>query len=129
MVKTSTGPVDGPEDLTSHPEERADRDRDMQAAIQIDDEVWDRVVALARSQSSSPSAVVKRAIDAMFGRPSPVGAVNSGSMMDPRLGTTEPEIAVPTKEVREPDPVEERPKTAKPPRARKARASKTAKSK
>lgn len=78
MVRTTKGPA---EKSTTKPDTAPDRptaeDRKMERTIDLDDETWDRVVAMARSQSISPSDAVRKALVQMYGEAQPTEAFNA----------------------------------------------------
>lgn len=82
MVRTTKGAVDTPEKETA-PEKATAEDRKMERTLDLDDDTWNRLVSVARSQATSPADAVRRAMNQVYGEAQPTGAVNSGLDSDP----------------------------------------------
>jgi hypothetical protein len=86
MVKTTTGAVDGPEDLKPEKAKKLSaEDKKVQNSIEVDDATWGRIVGQASIQQSTPADVVRHAVQMMYGQDNPSGAINSGQDSDPKL--------------------------------------------
>jgi hypothetical protein len=80
MVRTTTGPAEKSttKQDTTQPKPTAD-DKKFEKLADLDDETWDRVETLARSQGTTPSEVIRRAIVQTFGETQTATAFNSGT--------------------------------------------------
>ena len=66
MVRTTTGPAEKSKPDDAEPQLTAE-DRKLQKALDLDDATWDRLQQMATSQQTSPSDVVRRAIESQYG--------------------------------------------------------------
>lgn len=66
MVRTTTGPAEKSKPKADEPTLSAE-DRKVQKALDLDDETWGRLQQMATSQQTTPSEVVRRAIETQFG--------------------------------------------------------------
>lgn len=74
MVRTTTGPAEKSTTKRDEaPEKPTAADRRMEKALDLDDETWDRIVQMGRSQSIDPAEVVRRSIVQSYGT-APVAA-------------------------------------------------------
>lgn len=83
-MKTTKGPADAPKKPNKPARETAE-DAKVERALDLDDATWERIEMQASVQSSTPAAVVRRAIEQQYGVAPHHGAVNSGMSSDPRL--------------------------------------------
>ncbi len=77
MVRTTKGPV-APQIDKPKVEKLTAEDKKLERAVDMDDETWERIVSLARSQSISPAEAIRRAIVQVYGAPTPTTGFNSG---------------------------------------------------
>jgi hypothetical protein len=81
VVRTSKGPAEKSKAKTAT-HSPADAEKTLRPA-DLDDATWDQIQSLARSQGTTTTAVIKRAIVNQFGAASPTGAYHSGMENDP----------------------------------------------
>lgn len=81
MVRTTKGPAE-----KSKPKKAAEEptpvDTRAERLADLDDETWDRVVAMGRSQQIDPVEVIRRAIVQTYGSATVTGAYHSGDRTD-----------------------------------------------
>lgn len=85
MVRTSKGPAEKSKPAHA-PDKPTAEDKKMERSLDVDDATWDRIAAMATSQSIEPAEVVRRAITQVYGSEQPTGAYHSGMGTDPSLG-------------------------------------------
>jgi predicted DNA-binding ribbon-helix-helix protein len=78
MVRTSQGPAE-----KSKPDKGVDtkpsaETKKMERSLDLDDETWDRIESMARSQSIQPAEAVRRAITSMYGSAPVTEGFNTG---------------------------------------------------
>lgn len=87
MVRTSKGPAEKSEPKKAHekgetaPAEKAQMGRPSD----FDEATWAQIESLARSQNTTTSEVIRRAVVNQFGQAPATGAMHSGQKTDPTL--------------------------------------------
>lgn len=89
MVRTSKGPAE-----KSEPKKAFEKAQDAPAAKatmtkppDLDDDTWSQIESMARSQNTTTSEVIRRAIVNQYGQVNPTGALHSGQKTDPSLAS------------------------------------------
>ncbi len=89
MVRTTKGPAE-----KSEPEKAFEKGEDAPAAKatmtkpkDLDDATWSQIESMARSQNTTTSEVIRRAIVNQYGQANPTGALHSGQETDPSLAS------------------------------------------
>lgn len=78
MVKTTKGPVAPKEPIKAAKQPLTAEDKQIERVAGLDDETWDRITSMARSQSISPAECIRRAITQVYGSPQTSTAYHSG---------------------------------------------------
>jgi hypothetical protein len=78
MVRTTKGGVAPKKSATKAAPDSPAEEPQTGRLADLDDETWDRIQSMARSQGTTPSEVVRRAIVQTYGEPQTASAVNSG---------------------------------------------------
>ncbi len=67
MVRTSKGPAERSKEDNTAPSPETAEDREIERNLELDDETWTRLEQVATNQQTTPSEVVRRAIDQSYG--------------------------------------------------------------
>jgi hypothetical protein len=78
MVRTTTGPAEHGKTREVKEAKPTSEDRQMERISDLDDETWNRIESLAKSQSITPAEVVRRALTQTFGAQPTTEGFNTG---------------------------------------------------